>query len=358
MRSLSRERGRRFSLKSRIELIESGAKAALEKAGSLELLEQWRIAWLSRGAELSLLLREVGSLDPDERKQVGATANKLRASLTALYEANLQELTASAQELEVEAEQVDVTMPGRLMKRGFPNPLTEVIRSLEDVFIGLGYCVAEGPEVETEYNNFEALNIPEGHPTRTDMDSFFVRDDLLLRTHTSPVQVRVMKSQEPPIYVVVPGRCYRRDEPDATHMPVFHQIEGLAVEEGLSMADLKGTLEAFARGAFGEATKIRLVSSFFPFTEPSVQLEVSCPLCAQKGCSQCAAGWLEIGGAGMVDPAVFEAVGIDPERFTGFAFGMGIERIAMIRYQVNDLRLFYEGTEAFGKSFRSAQVVR
>ncbi|HVL80770.1 MAG TPA: phenylalanine--tRNA ligase subunit alpha [Actinomycetota bacterium] len=351
------------SVVSELEAIRDEAAAAIGSAADPGALEEARVRYLGRKARLVQIGRTMKDLPIEEKRLVGPALTAIRAGLEDLVRARGVELEREAEAELLATDRVDLTLPGRRPRRGAPHPLVEVVRSLEDVFVGLGYEIAEGPEVETEWNNFEALNIPADHPTRTDMDSFYVVDPLaarsaLLRTHTSPVQIRTMETRQPPIYVVAPGRAYRRDETDATHSPVFHQIEALAVDEGLSMADLTGTLDAFAQGAFGSGTRIRLVPTFFPFTEPSAQLEVSCHLCGGAGCSQCASGWLEIGGAGMVDPAVFEAVGIDPERYTGFAFGMGIERVAMIRYGITDIRLFLESPQQFLDQFRGLPLVR
>lgn len=350
-----------MSAASELEALLAQGSAAVREAADLDALREAEVRFLGRKARVNQILKEIRNLSDDDKRIVGPLGNRVRQELQAAVDARRDALEQAAEAALLATDRVDITMPGRRIPRGAPNPLTEVVRSIEDVFVGLGYEVAEGPEVETDRHNFGALNFPPDHPSRTMMDTFFVHgprgaDTALLRTHTSPVQVRVMESRPPPIYVVCPGRVFRRDVADATHSPIFHQIEALAVDEGLTMADLKGTLQAFAEGAFGRGRRIRLVPSFFPFTEPSAELAVSCPLCDGDGCSQCASGWLEIGGAGMVDPNVFAAVGIDPERYTGFAFGMGIERIAMLRYGVNDLRLFFEADHRFLDQFRGAPV--
>jgi phenylalanyl-tRNA synthetase alpha chain len=252
-------------------------------------------------------------------------------------------------------------MPGRRPPRGAPNPLRESIRRIEDAFIGIGYRIAEGPEVETDWHNFQALNHPPDHPARSLMDTYYVEgprgpESAVLRTHTSPVQIRVMESQAPPIYVVCPGRAYRREDVSATSGAIFHQVEGLAVDQGLTFEHLRWTLQVFAEAAFGPETKIRLVPSFYPFTEPSAELQVTCPVCGGAGCSHCAEGWIGAGGCGMVDPNVFTFVGIDPELYTGFAFGMGVDRIAMSRFGIEDIRLFLDGDQRFLEQFRGVPV--
>jgi phenylalanyl-tRNA synthetase alpha chain len=249
------------------------------------------------------------------------------------------------------ADRIDVTLPGRRPPPGGLHPLASTLRRVVDAFVSLGYRVSEGPEIETEWYNFDALNFPPDHPARLTQDTLYPdvpgRDDLLLRTHTSPVQIRTMEAQEPPIYVVIPGRCYRRDTPDATHLPVFQQVEILAVDEGLTLADMKGTLEAFARAVFGPEQRVRIYPDYFPFVEPGAGVDVSCFLCGGVGCRVCGAGWIEIMGAGMVHPALFENTGLDPERYSGFAAGVGIERVAMLRQGVPDIRMYYEGDVRF-----------
>ncbi|HVE92111.1 MAG TPA: phenylalanine--tRNA ligase subunit alpha [Actinomycetota bacterium] len=341
--------------------LRESAMSDVAAAGSTEELEEVSVRFVGRKARVNEILKGIRGLEDADKRVVGPAANALRKDVEEAVRSRREQLEREREVVLLATDRLDLTLTGRRPPRGAPNPLTEVTRSLEDVFVGLGYEVAEGPEVETDWNNFQALNTPPDHPARSEMDTFYVPNPHggppgLLRTHTSPVQVRVMSSRTPPIYVVCPGRTFRRDTADATHSPMFHQIELLAVDEGLSMADLRGTLEAFAEGAFGRGTRIRLVPHFFPFTEPSAELEVSCPLCRGTGCSQCASGWLEIGGAGMVDPNVLVNVGIDPERYTGFAFGMGIERVAMIRYGVADLRLFFEADVRFLDQFRGIPV--
>lgn len=350
-----------MKLVDELEELRTEATDAIRGAATPEELRDAEVRYLGRKARLNQILRELRNLPEDEKRVIGPAGNELRKTLEELVRERAGELEQQSEERLLVADTLDLTMAGRRPPRGSPNPLREVIRAIEDVFVGLGYEVAEGPEAETDWYNFEALNIPPDHSARSMMDTLYVRgpdapDQALLRTHTSPVQVRVMEKRQPPIYIVCPGRTFRRDTADATHSPMFHQIEGLAVDEGLALADLAGTLQAFAEGAFGAGRRIRLVPSFFPFTEPSAELAVSCPLCDGAGCGQCASGWLEIGGAGMVDPNVLEAVDIDSERYTGFAFGMGVERVAMLRYGVGDMRLFFEADHRFLDQFRGGPV--
>ncbi|MBA2344462.1 MAG: phenylalanine--tRNA ligase subunit alpha [Rubrobacter sp.] len=337
----------------RINELESEALAAVSGAGSTGDLESVRVRYLGRSAELTEIKKGIGTLPVDERKQVGGAANRVSRSLEAAIGSRSQDLAGGEREKRLREEAVDVTLPGVPYPKGSLHPTLRIIDDVVDFFVGLGYRIAEGPEVETDYYNFTALNIPPEHPARTMQDTFFLDDGLVLRTHTSPVQIRTMLSQEPPVYVVCPGRTYRRDS-DPTHTPMFNQIEGLAVDHGLSLAHLKGTLAAMARHTFGEGAVTRLRPSYFQFTEPSVEMDVSCFVCggADQNCKVCkGAGWLEMGGAGMVDPAVLSEVGYDPEEFTGFAFGFGPDRMAMVKYGVPDLRLFFEGDLRFLRQF-------
>jgi phenylalanyl-tRNA synthetase alpha chain len=324
-------------------------------------LEELRIAYLGRKAELPQLLRGVAELAPEQRAAVGSAANAARAALDSLIEARTAELAARELDRRLAADRVDVTLPGApAFPPGHLHLITQTRRDIEDVFLGLGFDIAEGPEVELIAYNFDALNFTATHPARARSDTFHISDRAVLRTHTSPVQVRAMMAAKPPLYVIAPGRTYRPDN-DATHTPQFHQVEGLAVDEGVTLADLKGTLLAFARAIFGPAREVQLRPSFFPFTEPSVEVDVSCFACDRgtlpdrSRCSLCkGSGWLEILGAGMVDPNVFEFVrdfGYDPQRLTGFAFGMGIERIAMLRHGIPDLRLFFDNDLRFVDQF-------
>ena len=325
---------------------------AIAAASSLDQLEQAKVALLGRKGPWSDVQRSLGTLEPDARREIGRLANEVRSALETALEERRAALEGSAEDDLLRDDRVDVTLPGRRPRPGSLHPLTIVQAQIVDVFTRMGYRVAEGPEIEDDWHNFEALNIPPDHPARTMKDSLYIDvPGLLLRTETSAVQIRTMESQEPPVYVVAPGRVYRREAVDATHGSVFQQVEGLAVDEGISFSALKGTLEAFAKALFGPARRVRLDPDYFPFVEPGCQVAVSCFLCDGVGCRVCGNGWIELLGAGMVHPKVLENCGYDPERYTGFAFGVGIERVAMVRYGVNDLRLFYEGDVRFLEQF-------
>jgi phenylalanyl-tRNA synthetase alpha chain len=345
----------------RIEQLRAEGEAAIAAATTSDALEQARVRYLGRRAELPRLLRGVAELPPEQRGAVGKAANVARQALEGLIEARGAALAGAELDARLAADRVDVTLPGAPRPPAGGLHLLDVTRrEIEDVFVGLGYSVAEGPEIERVYYNFDALNHDPAHPARLRSDTFYVADDVVLRTHTSPMQVRAMEQQPPPIFLIVPGRVYRRDS-DATHTPQFHQIEGLAVDEDITLADLKGTLLAFARAIFGDERQVRLRPHFFPFTEPSVEVDVSCFNCTdgvtreRARCPLCkGTGWIEILGAGMVDPNVFGYVrehGYDPERIQGFAFGMGVERIAFLKHGVSDLRLFYDNDLRFLRQF-------
>jgi phenylalanyl-tRNA synthetase alpha chain len=320
-------------------------EAAVAEATSTEALEELRVRWLGRKAELPNLLRTVAELPPEERGAVGRAANEARQAITRAIEESQARLAEAELQERLERDRVDVTLPGTPPQPvGHLHLLTATRREIEDVFLGLGFRVLEGPEVETVHNNFDALNHSPAHPSRARTDTFYTPDGAVLRTHTSPMQIRAMQAGDPPLYAIIPGRTYRRDS-DATHTPQFHQVEGLAVDDDITLADLKGTLLAFSRAIFGPDREIRLRPHFFPFTEPSVEVDISCFMehVAGTRCPVCkGTGWLEILGAGMVDPNVFGNVGYDPERYTGFAFGMGIERIVMLKHGIPDLRLLYD----------------
>ncbi len=350
-----------MSALERIAALRLEAEAAIAAAPDSAALEELRIAYLGRKAELPQLLRGVAELPAAERAAVGSAANAARQALAELIEERSAALAGAELDARLLSDRIDITLPGApAFAPGHLHLLTQTRRDLEDVFIGLGFQIAEGPEIELTAYNFDALNTDLTHPSRAHTDTFYVSDDVVLRTHTSPVQVRSMMASPPPLYVVAPGRVFRLDH-DATHTPQFHQLEGLAVDEGITLADLKGTLLAFARAIFGEQREVQLRPDFFPFTEPSVEVDVSCFNCAQghlrdgSRCPLCkGSGWLEILGAGMVDPNVFAYVrdyGYDPERITGFAFGMGIERIAMLRHGIPDLRLYFENDMRFLEQF-------
>ena len=339
-------------MKDQLEKIKAQAMQALESVSDLKLLDELRIKYLGKKGELTAVLRGMGALSPEERPKIGALANQVREQIEEKLQSKMDELSAKLQSEKLKAEEIDVTIPGRRREIGKLHPLSTVLNQVKDIFIGMGFSIAEGPDVELDYYNFEALNIPKNHPARDTQDTFYIDDNVLLRTQTSSVQVRVMEQTKPPIRVIAPGRVYRSDEVDATHSPLFHQIEGLVVDKGITMGDLKGTLEVFAKELYGEGAKIRFRPHHFPFTEPSAEVDVSCFVCNGAGCNVCKGeGWIEILGAGMVHPKVLANCGIDPEVYSGFAFGMGLERIAMRRYDIDDLRLFFDNDLRFLKQF-------
>ncbi len=336
----------------RIRAILKAATEELAQASTRQDLEQVRVKYLGKKGVLTQLLRSMPSLPPAERPVVGREANEAKAEIEAALAARLADVDQLERRARLAADRVDLSLPGRRAIPGAAHPLSLVLGEIIDVFVGLGFAVADGPEVESDYYNFEALNIPKDHPARDMQDTFYVSEDVLLRTHTSPVQIRTMLRQRPPVRIICPGRVYRRDALDMTHSPVFHQVEGLAVDRDISMADLRGTLELFARELFGPESRIRFRPSFFPFTEPSAEVDVLCFACKGGGCRLCkASGWLEILGSGMVHPQVLRTVGYDPEEVTGWAFGMGVERIAMLKYGIDDIRLFYENDLRFLSQF-------
>ena len=315
-------------------------------------LEQIRVKYLGKKGELTSVLRGMGSLTPEERPVIGQLANEVRACIEEMIAQKKEELDKIKLAEKLKNEKLDVTMPGKCTEAGHVHPLTKVQRELEDIFIGMGFSIVEGPEVEYDYYNFQALNIPENHPARDTQDTFYITDNILLRSQTSPVQVRTMEKQQPPIRIISPGRVYRSDAVDATHSPLFHQLEGLVVDKGITMGDLKGMLEMFAKKFFGDDTKIRFRPHHFPFTEPSAEVDISCFVCGGKGCRLCKGeGWIEILGAGMVHPNVLRNCNIDPEVYSGFAFGVGIERIVMRKYNIDDMRLLYENDMRFLSQF-------
>ncbi|MDP2182393.1 MAG: phenylalanine--tRNA ligase subunit alpha [Actinomycetota bacterium] len=347
-----------------LEALRKRALVEIAAAGDLAVLDEVRVAYLGKKGSLTAVLRGLGQLSAEERPAVGKTSNEVRISLEAALEERKLALGSAALEAKVAADAVDVTLPGRARLPGREHLIEQIRREVEDIFLGLGYRIVEGPQVELDYYNFTALNHPPAHPARAATDTFYVRDlesgavtatgesDVLLRTHTSPVQVHVMENEKPPIYVLAPGKVYRRDIADPSHLPQFTQIEGLVVDEGITFADLKGTLDYFCKEMFGTDRRTRFRPHFFPFTEPSAEVDVSCGICAGAGCRFCkGTGWLEILGCGMVDPNVYGYVDIDPERYTGFAFGMGVERIAALKYDLPDLRMLVEGDMRFLRQF-------
>ncbi len=339
-------------MKEQLEQIKAQSMQELESATDLQGLDEIRIKYLGKKGALTSVLRGMGALPPEERPQAGALANQARAAIEAAIEQKDAQLSGQARKAQLAGETLDVTMPGRRHKAGKLHPLTQVLDDVKDIFIGMGFSIAQGPDVELDYYNFEALNIPKNHPARDTQDTFYIDENVVLRTQTSPVQVRVMEKQKPPIRIIAPGMVYRSDAVDATHSPVFHQIEGLVVDKGITMGDLKGTLEVFAHALYGADVKVRFRPHHFPFTEPSAEMDVSCFVCGGEGCRVCKGeGWIEILGAGMVHPKVLAGCGIDPEVYSGFAFGLGLERVTMRRYDIDDLRLFFENDVRFLKQF-------
>ncbi len=339
-------------MKQKLEEIKAAAISVLQSASDIDALEEARIKFLGKKGELTAVLKGMGALSAEERPKIGALANEIRAQVEGQIESKKAEIAAKLEEAKLAAEVIDVTMPGKKQERGELHPLTKVMNNIKDTFIGMGFEIADGPEVELDYYNFEALNIPPNHPARDTQDTFYISDNVVLRTQTSGMQVRVMEKTKPPIRIIAPGKVYRSDAVDATHSPVFHQIEGLVVDKGVTMADLKGTLEMFIHRLYGNETKVRFRPHHFPFTEPSAELDISCFKCGGKGCGMCKGeGWIEILGCGMVHPKVLANCGIDPEVYSGFAFGIGLERIAMGKYDINDLRLFFENDLRFLKQF-------
>lgn len=331
--------------------VEGKAKKALLSETGEEGLYQVKVRFLGKKGEVTEVLKGVGSLNPEDRPEVGARANRFKTEFEALYDKQLSSFRAQKLSRDLGAKKVDVTLPGLSWPKGHFHPVNLVMDEIREVFFLMGFDVCEGPEIETDYYNFEALNIPVDHPARDMQDSFFVGEGRLLRTHTSPVQIRVMEKSRPPIRMIAPGVVYRRDS-DVTHSPMFHQIEGLVVDKGISLRHLKGVIEASLRKIFKSSLPVKFRPSYFPFTEPSAEVDIQCVLCTGKGCRVCSGtGWLEVMGCGMVDPEVFRAVKIDAKKVTGFAFGMGIERIAMLKYGIGDIRLFFENSLKFLEQF-------
>ncbi len=341
-------------MKKQLANIKELALKKLSAANDLKTLEELRVELLGKKGELTKILKGMGGLSKEERPIIGQLANEVRSAIEQKLTESKKNLEAKAMEVKLKAETIDVTMPGKMPELGHRHPMTQVIDNIKNIFIGMGYEIAEGPEVETAYYNFEALNIPKDHPARDEQDTFYIEGmgDFLLRTQTSPMQVRVMENKKPPIKIIAPGRVYRSDEVDATHSPVFHQLEGLVIDKGITMGDLKGALEVFAKELLGSDTKVRFRPHHFPFTEPSAEMDATCFACGGKGCRVCKdSGWIELLGCGMVHPKVLKMCGIDPDVYSGFAFGMGIERVAMQKYSISDLRLLFENDIKFLKQF-------
>ncbi len=339
-------------MKDQLEAIRAAARNILEGAQSLQELDSIRVKYLGKKGELTAILKQMGKLSPDERRAVGQLANEIRAEMEAHIGKSMEAIKDKMLEEKLKSEKIDVTMPADRKALGHKHPLSIVLDEVKEIFFGMGFNVASGPEIEWDYYNFEALNIPKEHPARDTQDTFYITENMLLRTQTSPCQIRVMEQQKPPIRVIAPGRVYRSDAVDATHSPIFHQIEGLVVDKGITMADLKGNLESFAKSLYGEDTKIRLRPHHFPFTEPSCEIDVSCFNCGGKGCPMCKGeGWIEILGGGMVHPKVLKNCGVDPDVYSGFAFGIGLERLVMFRFNIDDMRLLYENDMRFLRQF-------
>lgn len=359
-----------MSMSDDLKAIEAQFQEGLAAAKTMEALEALRVSYLGKKGQLTAIMRSMGKVPPEERPAMGQLANTVRATVDAALKARREELSAALLEQKMAADAVDVTLPGRRLSQGTQHLISQIREEIEDIFVGLGYTVEDGPYVESTWYNFTALNAPEDHPSRSAKDTFYVVDnapgtmlhaeetnvqgesDILLRTQTSGVQVHVMESKKPPIYMICPGTVFRPDTADANHLPQFTQVEGLVVDEGITFGDLKGTLDYFTREIFGKDRATRYRPHFFPFTEPSCEVDVSCGVCGGKGCRFCKnTGWLEILGAGMVDPNVFEFCGIDPEKYTGFAFGIGVERVAALRYDLPDLRMLMTGDMRFLRQF-------
>ena len=339
-------------MKEQLEALRAAALREIENASDLAALEAARVKFLGKKGEITAILKQMGKLSPEERPVMGQLANKVREAVEAAVAAESNLLKDKMKTYKLAAETVDVTMPGKKTEIGHRHPLSIVLDEVKDIFIGMGFSIGTGPEIEWDYYNFEALNIPEGHPARDTQDTFYITEKMLLRTQTSPCQIRYMEDHKPPIRMIAPGRVFRSDPVDATHSPLFHQIEGLVVDKNITMADLKGNLLTLAKKLYGEDTEIRLRPHHFPFTEPSCEIDVSCFRCHGKGCPMCKGeGWIEILGAGMVHPKVLERGGIDPEVYSGFAFGLGVERLAMFRFAVDDMRLFYDNDVRFLSQF-------
>lgn len=340
-------------MKEALEKIKQQTILTIDSCSAIKELDDIRVKVMGKKGELTAILKQMGKLSPEERPKMGQLANQVRGELETALSKKLTSLKAEALEKQLKAERIDVTMPGNVPTPGKPHPLTLVMDEIKEIFLGMGFNVVSGPEVEEDYYNFEALNMPKDHPARDTQDTFYINDNILLRTQTSPVQIRVMEKTEPPIRIISPGRVYRSDAIDATHSPLFHQIEGLVVDKGITMADLKGTLEIFVKRLYGEDAVVRFRPHHFNFTEPSAEVDIMCFNCHGEGCRLCKGeGWIEILGCGMVHPKVLENCNIDPEVYTGFAFGLGLERVVMRRFNIDDLRLFYENDLRFLDQFQ------
>ena len=339
-------------MKEALQNIRQSADALIAQAADAAAVDELRVRFLGKKGELTAILKQMGRLSAEERPVVGALANEVREAITADIARRTKELESAALAARLAAEEIDVTLPGKAPAQGKRHPFEQVLGELKEIFLGMGFDIVSGPEVELDHYNFEMLNMPKSHPARDTQDTFYFTENVLLRTQTSPMQIRTMEKQKPPIRIICPGRVYRSDAVDATHSPIFHQCEGLVVDKGVTFSDLKGTLELFIKKLYGEETRVRFRPHHFPYTEPSAEMDMSCFKCGGKGCSMCKGeGWIEILGCGMVHPQVLENCGINPEEYSGFAFGVGLERIVMMRYGIDDMRLLYENDLRFLKQF-------
>lgn len=339
-------------MENQIEELKKEFRLELETAESLEAIETLRIKYFGKKGLFTVLLREIGNIPEEQRKDIGKVINEASNEANVLFEERKLKVLEMLEESSMKKESVDITLPGKKFKLGRDHPVSQIMDEAKEIFVSMGFRLVDGPEAETTYYNFKALNIPDNHPARDMWNTFYIDDDILLRTHTSPVQIRVMEKNTPPIAIIAPGKCYRRDAIDASHSPMFHQIEGLLVDRNITFSNLKAVLEVFVKRMFGDNAKLRFRPSFFPFTEPSAEVDIQCVVCKGAGCSLCKkTGWLEIMGAGMVRPEIFKYVNYDPEEFRGFAFGMGIERIAILKLGIDDIRLFFENDMRFLEQF-------
>lgn len=341
-----------MDINEKLENIREAVKQAICEVHTLEELEQLRILFMGKKGELTTIMKSLRELTPEERPIIGAKVNEIRSRVMDILEEKQRALTDTQKATRMKNETLDVTMPGFIYPKGKLHPLTQTMMEIRDIFIGMGFEVKEGPEIEWSKYNFDMLNIPEDHPARDMQDSFYIQDDMVLRTHTSPVQIRTMAEQKPPIRMICPGRVFRADDVDATHSPIFNQIEGLVIDKNITMGDLMGTLEVFIKELYGSKVKLRFRPSYFPFTEPSTEVDISCTVCGGVGCRVCKhTGWIELLGSGMVHPNVLRMSGIDPEEYSGFAFGCGIDRITNMKYGITDIRLLYENDIRFLDEF-------
>ncbi|MCD4819696.1 MAG: phenylalanine--tRNA ligase subunit alpha [Candidatus Cloacimonetes bacterium] len=338
-------------MKNEIKKVIESAEQTIKSVDSIHALMQLKSKFIGKKSELTSLMKQLGSVSKEERPEIGKILNSAKQKIQQFLQTQEQNIKNAAYNHSLQKDMIDITMPGRKLTKGGLHPITKIFREIEDNFISMGFDIAEAFDVEDEYHNFDALNTPADHPARDLSDTFYVKDDILLRTHTSPVQIRVMEKYKPPIKIIAPGRCYRNDN-DASHSPAFHQVEALVVGEGINFADLRDVLNIFVKKMFGDDISSRIRPHFFPFTEPSAEIDIACVNCGGKGCNICKnSGWLELGGAGMVDPNVFDALGIDSEKYTGYAFGMGIDRVAVLKYNIPDMRMLFENDIRFLKQF-------